>query len=397
MLRSIKYGLYGAVLAGLIATTIAWVSVDKSVHLVVDGHPSTVTTTASDVSEVLQAHGYRVDRHDLLAPSASTGLHDGMRVVLRHGRLLHLNVDGQPKAVWTTATTVQMALTQLGYSSADFVSVSRSRRVPLTGSAFAIRTPRSVTVLHDGRTEHVTTTDATVGQLLKDMSITVGPRDRLSALQSSALRPGETVRLQRVGERTVVKTVAVAYPVTRRQDTTLAAGKTSVLTKGKKGTRAVSYSVLFVDGKAVHSTRLGSRMVHQPRAKVVQIGTKTPKHGDTQNTPSIKVANNPDPGSAKGIAQALLAKRGWSDQYSCLVQMWDRESGWRTDAANPSGAYGIPQALPGSKMSSAGSELADQRHHPDHVGAVLHRRALQHPLRRLVLLAGARLLLIDRP
>ena len=36
--------------------------------------------------------------------------------------------------------------------------------------------------------------------------------------------------------------------------------------------------------------------------------------------------------------------------------MWSRESGWRTNAANPSGAYGIPQALPGSKMSSAGPD-----------------------------------------
>ncbi|MDQ1690900.1 MAG: hypothetical protein QOD87_1008, partial [Pseudonocardiales bacterium] len=36
--------------------------------------------------------------------------------------------------------------------------------------------------------------------------------------------------------------------------------------------------------------------------------------------------------------------------------LWTKESGWRTDAANPSGAYGIPQALPGSKMSAAGAD-----------------------------------------
>ncbi len=53
----------------------------------------------------------------------------------------------------------------------------------------------------------------------------------------------------------------------------------------------------------------------------------------------------------------MVSARGWGgDQFSCLVSLWTKESGWRTDAANPSGAYGIPQALPGSKMSSAGAD-----------------------------------------
>ncbi len=48
---------------------------------------------------------------------------------------------------------------------------------------------------------------------------------------------------------------------------------------------------------------------------------------------------------------------GWGNdtQYNCLDALWQRESGWNVFAANPySGAYGIPQALPGSKMASAG-------------------------------------------
>ena len=60
------------------------------------------------------------------------------------------------------------------------------------------------------------------------------------------------------------------------------------------------------------------------------------------------------------IAQALLANYGWStDQFGCLDSLWTRESNWRVNADNPSSsAYGIPQALPGSKMSSAGSDWA---------------------------------------
>jgi len=63
-------------------------------------------------------------------------------------------------------------------------------------------------------------------------------------------------------------------------------------------------------------------------------------------------------GDPKAIASALLGSYGWSgDQFSCLVSLWDRESGWNVHAANASsGAYGIPQSLPGSKMASAGPD-----------------------------------------
>lgn len=65
----------------------------------------------------------------------------------------------------------------------------------------------------------------------------------------------------------------------------------------------------------------------------------------------------PSSGSTRQIGQALAAKRGWTgNQWTCLNNLWTRESGWRTTAAGYSGAYGIPQALPGSKMASAGSD-----------------------------------------
>lgn len=60
----------------------------------------------------------------------------------------------------------------------------------------------------------------------------------------------------------------------------------------------------------------------------------------------------------RDIARALLPQFGFSsDQFSCLDSLWVGESGWRVDADNPtSSAYGIPQALPGSKMASAGPD-----------------------------------------
>lgn len=65
-----------------------------------------------------------------------------------------------------------------------------------------------------------------------------------------------------------------------------------------------------------------------------------------------------DVAAAKAYAQQAIARYGWGDdQFDCLVSLWNMESGWRANAYNvSSGAYGIPQALPGSKMASAGAD-----------------------------------------
>jgi hypothetical protein len=60
----------------------------------------------------------------------------------------------------------------------------------------------------------------------------------------------------------------------------------------------------------------------------------------------------------RAYARLLVRERGWSEsQFTCLKLLWNRESGWNYRAMNPSsGAYGIPQSLPGSKMASVASD-----------------------------------------
>jgi septal ring factor EnvC (AmiA/AmiB activator) len=71
----------------------------------------------------------------------------------------------------------------------------------------------------------------------------------------------------------------------------------------------------------------------------------------------------PDPASpadAKAYAASVMPNYGWGgEQYGCLVQLWNGESGWRVNAYNPSsGAYGIPQSLPASKMGDVAADWA---------------------------------------
>jgi hypothetical protein len=72
----------------------------------------------------------------------------------------------------------------------------------------------------------------------------------------------------------------------------------------------------------------------------------------------VENADLPSPGTSKEYALKTILDMGWeSDQYSCLVILWERESNWRVNAKNKSsGAYGIPQSLPGSKMASEGAD-----------------------------------------
>ena len=72
---------------------------------------------------------------------------------------------------------------------------------------------------------------------------------------------------------------------------------------------------------------------------------------------SVELARTPD--GAREVAKALMEEKfGWGDkQYACLDDLWIKESHWNYRASNKrTGAHGIPQALPATKMDSAGTD-----------------------------------------
>ncbi|HEU5035465.1 MAG TPA: lytic transglycosylase domain-containing protein [Nocardioides sp.] len=79
-----------------------------------------------------------------------------------------------------------------------------------------------------------------------------------------------------------------------------------------------------------------------------------------QSGPAVTERVELSDGDPRDIARALMPQFGFSsDQFGCLDSLWTRESGWNPSAQNASsGAYGIPQSLPGSKMASVGADWA---------------------------------------
>ena len=91
--------------------------------------------------------------------------------MLKRGRLLHLTLDGQRRDIWVTDPTVSQAMVDLGFSTATFTSVSRDKRLPLTPTDIAVIAPKSITVVADGNSQTVSSTDPTVVDLLADLGI----------------------------------------------------------------------------------------------------------------------------------------------------------------------------------------------------------------------------------
>jgi hypothetical protein len=111
-----------------------------------------------------------------------------------------------------------------------------------------------------------------------------------------------------------------------------------------------------LSGPAALAARPAAYIAPQVAVMPPPMPTNTVERASRSDSRKSLTAGTTSGGSPQAIAQSKLAARGWSGQFGCLSSLWSKESGWKTSAHNSSGAYGIPQALPGSKMASAGAD-----------------------------------------
>jgi resuscitation-promoting factor RpfB len=346
--RNVKLGLYGLVLAGLLGGTASWATnTGKTVNLRVDGQDRRVHTSATDVRGVLDAAHIAVGEHDLIAPELGSSVADGAAIVVRRGHLLHLVVNGAARDVWVNAESVDEALTQLGYGSQNQVSVSRSKRLDTGALSLSVTSPKLVTFRVDHKSIRVLTFGPTLREALVQSHIRLGAHDLVSPKVTTVVADRQVVTIHRVVLKYSVVQQGVPYRSLQQDDPSRTVGTSALVTAGRDGLNRVTYQLRYVDGKLVSKVRYSATALRKPVTRVTKVGTK----------PKPAYSGPVSSGSAQQIAAGMVSARGWGgDQFSCLVSLGNKESGWRTNAANPSGAYGIPQALPGSKMASAGSD-----------------------------------------
>ncbi|MBF0697744.1 G5 domain-containing protein [Actinomyces bowdenii] len=172
---------------------------------------------------------------------------------------------------------------------------------------------------------------------------------------------------------TVTEDVTEAHGTVEKETDSLPAGETKVETEGVDGVTRTTYQVASVGGQEVSREAVSTVVVAQKVDEVVLKGTGAQQQATPEAPAEAPAAEAPaeaapapapvaeagtDAAGAQAIAKSMMAGYGWNDsEFSCLVSLWERESNWNYQAENPSsGAYGIPQSLPGNKMAAAGAD-----------------------------------------
>ena len=321
----------------------------QDVTLVVDGQTTQVSVVHGSVAEVLASQKVALGAHDRVNPNLSDVISNDMVITVEYSRPIDLTLNGQNGEYWTYATTVGGILDSLGLSETSLkLSAPSETPVPRDGMSLIVRTGHEVTVTADGATRDILSF-GTVRDALTDLGLTWDSDDIITPSVGTRLSDDLAISLVRVDQQTVTIEVPIPYETQNSDDPDSPKGKVTVVTPGVNGTMLQTVVQILHDGVVVDQTVANETITADPQTQVTKTGTQV----TTPATPPIDVT----PGSAQAIAYDMVIARGWSDsEFNCLVNLWNRESGWRVNAANASGAYGIPQALPGSKMASAGAD-----------------------------------------
>jgi len=153
----------------------------------------------------------------------------------------------------------------------------------------------------------------------------------------------------------ITGTTVAGYLIVRSDQTNMGAAFAAAALPGSRAMTVLEQArqQMIVMNTASHTMRqVGAPKLASTASATASASGGAAGGGATVNFPP------PNPGSAQSIAYNMMSSFGFDPktQFGCLDNIWTRESGWVYNAENASGAYGIPQALPGSKMASAGSD-----------------------------------------
>ena len=266
------------VAAVLLALTVAGsycVAVHKEVTLSVDGSPKTVATMKSRVIDVLRENGLTVGDHDELSPAADLPVRRSDTIVLRRGRPLQVSIDGQQsRQVWTTATTVDEALTQLSMSDDAPVAASRASRLPLAGMALPLVSPKHVDIDDGGVARTARVAAPNVGVLLAAAGAPLEQQDKVVPPASTPVTEGMQIEVTRIRMQTITARMPLPPSTWRIEDPTMNISRQIMEAPGTPGTQDVTFAVWTVNGAVTDRQLLAHDIVTPARPSVQRIGAK---------------------------------------------------------------------------------------------------------------------------
>jgi len=203
----------------------------------------------------------------LAAPAASTD----ERAQSAH--LISLNENGRTSVVTTRAATVGAFLAERGIALApdDFLSVPQDR--PLTDGMHVVHRSAIAVEIHVGGAFRVVRSAAgTVAGLLAEQHIRLGPSDIVTPGRRSQPSEDEIVRVERLNQWTERVRRPIAPGVERRDDPTMAAGRTETIAQGAPGQRELIVRYVSRDGASPSKTILASRVITPAEPRIIVRG-----------------------------------------------------------------------------------------------------------------------------
>ena len=307
------------------------------------GQKTSFKTNAKTVREALKAQKINFSKEDSVEPGLDeelTGAEYSINIYRAKPVVIE---DGELKTkILTAAQTPRQIAEKAGLNvhNEDKLAFEESGNILEDGSINTLKITRAKEISVDlfGKTESFRTQAKTVEDFLKEKKIVLGKDDDISIDLKTQISNGLNFRIWRNGKQTLTVEEPTDFQTETIQDANKDSGYKEIKEAGEKGTKSVTYEVEMQNGKEISRKKINETEIKAAKKQVVIVGTKT----------SLPAGSHTDWMSAAGISA--------SDQGSANAII-SQESGWRVNATNrSSGAYGIPQALPGSKMASAGSD-----------------------------------------
>ena len=307
------------------------------------GQKTSFKTNAKTVREALKAQKINFSKEDSVEPGLDeelTGAEYSINIYRAKPVVIE---DGELKTkILTAAQTPRQIAEKAGLNvhNEDKLAFEESGNILEDGSINTLKITRAKEISVDlfGKTESFRTQAKTVEDFLKEKKIVLGKDDGISIDLKTQIANGLNFRIWRNGKQTLTVEEPTDFQTETIQDANKDSSYKEIKEAGEKGTKSVTYEVEMQNGKEISRKKINETEIKAAKKQVVIVGTKT----------SLPAGSHTDWMSAAGISA--------SDQGSANAII-SQESGWRVNATNrSSGAYGIPQALPGSKMASAGSD-----------------------------------------
>lgn len=320
-----KVGAQLLVLCALVVGLVAFVGNNKTVTLNVDGKVTSVQTFGGTVGQVVKSANLELKPTDRVSPAIDASVQNGTVINVNQAKEVTVSLDGAEKTVNTNAQDVAGLVTELGVASASSVSVPKDAQLAVEGSFVSISTPKTVSIVADGKVDTATTTAATVGKVLEDAGLTLGANDRTSQPANAHVVNNMVIKVSRVDNaQTAVTTEDIDFDTITAESADLLKGEKEVTQAGTAGKVEKTYKLVLVDGREASRTLVSETVTVQPVAEKVTVGTK-PK-------PVAQAA--PAAGSNTGAAApAMMNEAMWDKIAQC-------ESGGNWSINTGNGYYG---------------------------------------------------------